>query len=110
MIKDEVKEFLRIGNIEKSTSPWNSPVIPKKDGSRRFVVDYRNVNSVIKSEIWPLPRIEDILDRLAGSKYFSVLDLTSGYWQVEVDESFLFGIFVLYQNIQNLNKKNKNRI
>ena len=88
-IKDEVEIMLKLGIIEKSSSPWNSPVIivPKKDGTRRFVVDFRNVNSVIKNEIWPMPRIEDILDRLSGSKYFSVLDLTSGYWQIEVEES-----------------------
>ena len=88
MIKEEVAMMLKLGIIEKSSSPWNSPVIivPKKDGTRRFVVDYRNVNSVIKNEIWPMPRIDDILDRLSGSKFFSVLDLTSGYWQIEIEK------------------------
>jgi hypothetical protein len=89
IIKEEVDLMLKLGIVERSTSAWNSPVIivPKKDGSRRFVVDYRNVNSVIKNEIWPMPRIEDILDRLSGSKYFSVMDLTSGYYQIEVEKS-----------------------
>jgi hypothetical protein len=89
IIKEEVDLMLKLGIVERSTSAWNSPVIivPKKDGSRRFVVDYRNVNSVIKNEIWPMPRIEDILDRLSGSKYFSVMDLTSGYYQIEVESA-----------------------
>ena len=84
LMQEEVNQMLKLGIIEESISPWNSPaiIIPKKDGSRRFVIDYRNVNTVIQDDRWPLPRIEDILDRLSGAKYFSVLDLTSGYWQI----------------------------
>jgi hypothetical protein len=70
--------------IRPSRSPQASPVIlvPKKDNSIRMCVDFRRLNKVTVSEIWPLPRIDDILDCLLRSKWFSTLDLKSGYYQV----------------------------
>jgi hypothetical protein len=53
----------------------------KKNGDLRFCVDYRKLNDVTKKGCFPLPRIDDILDPLAGAKWFSMLDLKSGYWQ-----------------------------
>lgn len=88
--QQEVKEMLgamqQEGVIEPSRSPWASPVVlvTKKDGSTRFCVDYRKLNDVTVKDSYPLPRIDDTLDTLSGSKYFSTLDLKSGYWQVEV--------------------------
>ena len=77
------------GVIQPSKNSWVSPVVlvRKRDGSLRFCVDYRALNSVTKLDVFPLPRIDDLLDKLGQSKYFTTLDLKSGYWQIKVDAS-----------------------
>ena len=84
-----IEDMLGKGVIRPSTSPWASPVVlvSKKDGSMRLCVDYRRLNSATKRDSFPLPRIDDTLDALNGSQWFSTLDLASGYWQVEVHPS-----------------------
>ena len=74
------------GIIRPSQSEWASPVIlvRKKNGSHRFYIDYRQLNSVTKPDRFPLPRIDDLLDQFAESKFFTTLDLASGYWQIRV--------------------------
>jgi hypothetical protein len=62
-------------------------LVPKKDGSVRFYIDYQKVNTITRRDAYPLPRIDDTLDTLAGSKWFSTLDTVSRYWQVELEES-----------------------
>ena len=82
-----MQETLQQGVIKQSSSPWASPVVlvAKKDGTTRFCVDYRKLNAVTKLDVHPLPRIDDSLDLLAETRYFSTLDLASGYWQVGMD-------------------------
>ena len=82
-----VNDMLEKKVIQPSSSAWASPIVlvPKKDGTQRFCVDYRRVNAVTKKDVYPLPRIDDILDTLSGTKYFSTLDLYSGYWQIQLD-------------------------
>ena len=72
-----------------SASPWCSPVVlvRKKDGGMRFCVDYRKLNRVMKLDEFLLPRIDDTLDMLSGARYFSTLDMASGYWQVPMEGS-----------------------
>ena len=83
-----VTEMLDQGVIEPSTSPWASPVVlvKKKSGETRFCIDYRKLNAISVKDAYPLPRIDDCLDALAGAKCFSTLDLASGYWQVGMTE------------------------
>ncbi|UYV64363.1 hypothetical protein LAZ67_3000406, partial [Cordylochernes scorpioides] len=88
IIKEQIDEMLRDGIIRPSSSPWSFPVIlvKKRDGKYRFCVDYRKLNDVTVKDVYPIPRIDEVLDTLQGSKYFSAIDLKSGYWQVEVEE------------------------
>ena len=82
-----VEEMQKQRIIVPSNSPWSAPIIlvKKKDNTTRFCVDYRGLNEVTKKDSFPLPRIDTVLDSLAGSSWFSTLDLKSGYWQVSMD-------------------------
>lgn len=70
-----------LGVIEPSSSEWSSTIIlvPKKDGTLRFCLDFRKVNSVRKLDLYPMPRIDDLVAKIRGSMYMSTLDLCKGY-------------------------------
>ena len=84
-----IQEMHQQGLIEPSISPWSSPIVlvKKKDGGLRFCVDYRRLNAVTRKDSYPLPRIDDTLEALAGMQVFSMLDLRSGYWQVPMKDT-----------------------
>jgi hypothetical protein len=87
----ELKKQLaqRSGFIRPSSSPWGAPVlfVEKKDKSMRMCVDYRSLNEVTIKNKYPLPRIDDLFDQLKGAKYFSKVDLRSGYHELKIRES-----------------------
>ena len=84
VIDEAIDEMLDAKIIQLSQSPWSFPVVivDKKDGSKRFCVDFRKLNQITKKNSYPLPVIDDILALLGKAKYFTSLDLKSGYWQV----------------------------
>ena len=86
VVAGHLAKMQRDGVIQPSRSPWSSPVVlvKKRDGTHRFCIDYRALNSVTKPDSFPLPRIEDLLDQLGGSTYFSTIDLASGFWQIRM--------------------------
>lgn len=88
ILNEEIDKMLEAGVIRPSRSPWASPVVmvTKKDGSVRFCVDSRKLNSVTVRDSYPLPRIQDILDNLRGAKYMTSLDFRSAFWQIPLHD------------------------
>ena len=80
---DIKKELQEKGFIRPSQSPWGAPVlfVKKEDGSFRVCIDYRELKKLTVKNRYPLPRINDLFDQLQGAKYFSKIDLRSGYHQ-----------------------------
>ena len=87
-MREEVQYMLQNGIIEPSQSHWSSPciLVPKPDGSYRFCTDFRRVNSVTKSDSYPIPRVDDCIDQIGHARYITKLDLLKGYWQVPLTE------------------------
>lgn len=85
-IKRQLDDLLSKGLIRPSKSAYGAPVllIKKKDGGWRFCIDYRALNAITLKNKYPLPRVDELFDRLQGAKYFSKLDLRTGYWQIKV--------------------------
>jgi hypothetical protein len=87
-LKVQLEELLAKGYIKRSKSPYGAPVffVHKKDGTLRMCVDYRAFNKATVKNWYPLPRIDDLFDRLSGAKVFSRIDLRSGYYQIRIVE------------------------
>ena len=87
-LDNEIEEMLKDNVIRESKSPYNSPlvIVPKPNGSIRPCVDFRNVNTHVLPDRFPLPILGEVLQSLAGNNTFSTLDCQSGFWQVELEE------------------------
>lgn len=88
IMKAEVEYMLHHGFAVASQSPWSSPclLVPKPDSSYRFCTDFRKVNNITKADSFPLPRMEDCVDRVGNAKFVTKLDLLKGYWQVPLTQ------------------------
>ena len=98
IVESEIKKMLDQGVIEPSTSPWNSPIclVAKKSGEWRFCIDLRALNPVTRLDSFPLPRIDDTLDRLSSSQFYNTLDMACGYWQLSLSEKDSEKLALLY--------------
>jgi hypothetical protein len=87
-LKKQLKKLLEQGFVRPGASPWGSPVLfmEKKDDTKRMCIDYRTLNSMTIKNKYPLSRIKDLLDRLKKAKFFSKIDLRSGYHQMKIRE------------------------
>uniref|UniRef100_A0A8C2FG16 Gypsy retrotransposon integrase-like protein 1 n=1 Tax=Cyprinus carpio TaxID=7962 RepID=A0A8C2FG16_CYPCA len=88
VVKTHINQLLEADIVRESCSPYASPIVlvKKKDGTLRMCVDYRQLNAKTRKDAFPLPRIEETLDSLTGARWFSTMDLASGYNQVPVTE------------------------
>ena len=88
-LKEELDTLLELGIIRPSNGRWTAPVffVPKKNKKLRLVVNFQRLNAVTIKDGYPLPHIEEVLDSLGGSRFFSTLDAASGFWQVEMDQN-----------------------
>ena len=90
-MKSQIDKMLAEKVIKPSVYPWSTPVVLIKKKSQygtkqfRFCVDYRSLNEISKRDFFPISNIQDSIDALGGAEVFSTLDMTKGYWQVEVD-------------------------
>ena len=89
IMDSEIKEMLELGVIEKSVSPYSSPVVlvPKKDGSVRFCIDFRKLNKVTEFDAEPMPNVEEVINSMSGYKFFTRMDCSKGYWQVGLPDN-----------------------
>ena len=88
-VKDEIEKILTAKVICSSWSSWSAPIIalPKGDGRKQLVIDYRTLNKATRKFTWPMPKVKDIFSKLNGAKYFSPLDLRAGYHPIPLDKS-----------------------
>lgn len=87
-VETQIRHAISMGWLEPSVSPWGAPIlfVGKKGGGLRMCIDYRALNKATVKNRYPLPRIDDLFDDLQGAKYFSSLDLASGYHQIRIPD------------------------
>ena len=88
-VKDEIEKLLAAKVIHANHSSWSAPIIvvPKGDGGKHLVIDYRVLNKVTRKLTWPMPKVKDIFTKLNGATYFTTLDLCTGYHHIHLDKS-----------------------
>ena len=88
ILREEVQFLLDNDFIEPSQSEWSSPciLVPKPDGTFRMCINYRKVNSVTKTDTFPIPRIDDCIDNILQAKYVTKFDLLKGFWQIPLTD------------------------
>ena len=88
-VKEEIEKILEANVIHSSRFSWTAPIIvvPKGDGRKCLVINYRALNKVTRKFTWPMPKVEDIFSKLNGAKYFTTLDLRAGYCHIPLDHS-----------------------
>ena len=87
-VRDETDKLLEAGVIQESHSSWSAPivVVPKCDGGKRLCMDFRALNAITRNYVWSMPRIKDIFGKLGKAKFFTMLDLRSGYHHIALDD------------------------
>ena len=90
-VKEEIEKLLTAKVINSSRSSWSAPIIiiPKGDGGKQLVIDYRALNKVTRKFTWPMPKVKDIFSKLNGAKYFRMLDLRAGYHHIPLDKPYI---------------------
>ena len=87
-LEKQLKEYSDNGWVRPSQSPYRAPIlfVKKKDGSTHMCTDYRALNKITKKNVYPLPRIDELLDRLQGARFFTKIDLRQGYHQIRIKD------------------------
>ena len=87
-VRDEIDKLLEAGAIRKSHSSWSAPivVVPKGNGGKRLCMDFRALNEITRTYVWPMPRVEDISAKLGKARFFTTLNLRSGYHHIALDD------------------------
>ena len=90
-VRENLQDMLDGGAIRPSKSPWCNAIllVRKKDGTLRFCIDFRKLNARTKKDSYPLPRMQETMESMVGARFFSSMDLKSGFWQVRMSEKSL---------------------
>ena len=88
-VRDEIDKLLEAGAIRESHPSWSAPVVvvPNGDGGKRLCLDFRAQNAITRTYVWHMPRVEDIFAKLSKTKFFTTLNLRSGYHHIALDDN-----------------------